>query len=773
MMKSSFIKRVLFVFLLGMCQLAGAQPSHAGSDVKFLPQTRPLTLEEDMSVRMMNGISRYLDRLLSASSQRQDRHATLPDRDRFRRIIGLADSLDSKIDMSYVSAVSVPSIVAENDYFVAHAVRWNVFGSIFGEGLLLQPKGAVKSRVVVIPDADENPEVLLGLIPGLADGQHYARTLAENGCQVIIPTIIDRSDRASGSQRLNRYTNQPHREWIYRQAYTFGRHIIGFEVQKVLAAVSWFDQQNQQEKLPIGVAGWGEGGLLGFYSTAVDTRIDAALVSGYFGKRDSLWQEPIYRNLFGLLPAFGDAEIANLIVPRKLLIEYADSPDIQGPPSPRPGSPRLGASAAPGCIKTQPYALVAAEADRARQLAGPEGSFISVCTDENKRGGHMYAHTLSLFLKHLQPSFKRLAAYHNRLVERRPPADLPARQVRQVAELEHFTQQLITSSRHDRDAWFWDNLKVSSTEEWITQTQKFKVSLWDSVMGRLPSENIPLNPRSHKIMDEPEWEGYEVTLDVAPDVFVWGYYLLPKDIKPGEKRPVIVVQHGGSGLPSNVLDSTSRAYKGIARTFVNSGYIVFAPHFPWRGGKNYFDLQRKANPLGLSVFSVILSQHERILDWLGMQPSVDASKIGLYGLSWGGKVAVRVPALLDRYSLSVCSGDFNEWIWKNATTDWGNSYMFNPEYEMFDFNLGHTFNYGEIAALIAPRAFMVERGHNDGVGIDEMAAFEYAKVYRLYNKLNIPEMTSIAYFNGGHEIDAKETLNFITRHFKRPIHINK
>src|SRR5690606_16437626 len=180
-------------------------------------------------------------------------------------------------------------------------------------------------------------------------------------------------------------------------------------------------------KLPIGVAGWGEGGLLGFYSAAVDTRIDVALVSGYFGNRDSLWQEPIYRNLFGLLPAFGDAEIANLIAPRKLLIEYAESPDIQGPPPARPGSPRLGASAAPGSIKTQPYALVAEEADRARHLAGADRSFISVSTDENKRGGHMYAHTLSLFLKYLQPSFKQLAAPHARLAERRPVTDLRAR----------------------------------------------------------------------------------------------------------------------------------------------------------------------------------------------------------------------------------------------------------------------------------------------------------------------------------------------------------
>ena len=47
---------------------------------------------------------------------------------------------------------------------------------------------------------------------------------------------------------------------------------------------------------------------------------------------------------------------------------------------------------------------------------------------------------------------------------------------------------------------------------------------------------------------------------------------------------------------------------------------------------------------------------------------------------------------------------------------------------MPEFDLGHTFNYAEMAALIAPRPFMVERGHDDGVGIDEMVAYEYAKV---------------------------------------------
>ena len=47
------------------------------------------------------------------------------------------------------------------------------------------------------------------------------------------------------------------------------------------------------------------------------------------------------------------------------------------------------------------------------------------------------------------------------------------------------------------------------------------------------------------------------------------------------------------------------------------------------------------------------------------------------------------------------------------------SYVWTGEYEIFEFDLGSTFNYAEMAALIAPRPFMVERGHFDGVAPDE------------------------------------------------------
>ena len=47
---------------------------------------------------------------------------------------------------------------------------------------------------------------------------------------------------------------------------------------------------------------------------------------------------------------------------------------------------------------------------------------------------------------------------------------------------------------------------------------------------------------------------------------------------------------------------------------------------------------------------------------------------------------MRVPAVLERYCLSICSGDFNEWIWKNVSLDYPYTYMFAGEYEMFEFN---------------------------------------------------------------------------------------
>ena len=126
---------------------------------------------------------------------------------------------------------------------------------------------------------------------------------------------------------------------------------------------------------------------------------------------------------------------------------------------------------------------------------------------------------------------------------------------------------------------------------------------------------------------------------------------------------------------------------------------------------------------------------------------------------------MRIPPLVSNYCLSICSADFNDWVWKNASSRSPYSYVFTGEYEIFEWNLGSTFNYSEMAALIAPRPFMVERGHFDGVAPDESVAYEYAKVRHLYNALlKIGDKTEIEWFDGPHTINAKGTYEFLDKH---------
>jgi dienelactone hydrolase len=778
-----------------------------------LPDTQPLTLQGDLSAQMVAGIDRFLTRETEQSIGERQKYwqrdfssaeaydkSVQPNRERLRTIIGAVDARLPVTALELVSSTTSPAKVGETDAFTVEAVRWPVFEGVYAEGLRLRPKGEPVACVVAIPDADQTPEMLVGLAPGLAPERQFARRLAENGCEVLVPVLIDRQDTWSGNPRIKRFTNQPHREWIYRQAYELGRHIIGYEVQKVLASVDWFERENARNtqhatRSPrIGVVGYAEGGLIAFYAAALDRRVEATLVSGYFDSRQRLWEEPIYRNVFGLLREFGDAEIASLIAPRALIVEYSVEPKVDGPPTPREGQ----AGAAPGKLQTPGYESVEAEFERARALlkAGNPKAFdrLKLITGtEGMTTGPGSDRALTAFLDALGVSITRLKQPGQAPAELRPAFDPGARQQRQVKELEDHTQKLLAESERTRADFFWNKVKATSPQDWETSCAPFKQILWDEVIGRLPSPAMPINARSRRLeaplaaqssehspstlggatAGAKGWTGYEVALDVYPDVFAWGILLVPKDLKPGERRPVMVCQHGLEGVPMDVISQDAkrdpfRYYKGFAARLAERGFVVFAPHNPYRGGNTFRQLQRKANPLKQSLFSVIIAQHNRILDWLATLPFVDAKRIGFYGLSYGGKTAMRVPAVLPGYALSICSGDFNDWIRKNVSVDYPGSYMFSGEYEMPEWNLGATFNYAELAALIAPRPFIVERGHNDPVGVDEWVASEYSKVRRLYDQLGIGDHTAIEFFNGEHTINGVGTFEFLHKHLNWP-----
>ena len=529
-----------------------------------LADTSPLEWQDDIDVRLMDGAHRFvgrkIDESIEARSARWGREFTTPaayeksiapNRERFRKYIGLVDDrLPARLER--FGSDDSPALVAAADGYAVFQVRWDVVDGVHGEGLLLRPTSAPVGFVVAVSDADQTPEQIAGLAPGVAVESQFARKLVERGFEVLVPTLVDRGSQWAGHPQF-RKTDQTHREWIYRQAFQMGRHIIGYEVQKALAGVDWFSKRNP-DHANIGVAGYGEGGLIAFYAAAVDTRIQAALVSGYFTSRQSVWQEPIYRNVWGLLHEFGDAEIASLLAPHGLVVDHSEAPKVTGHK---------------GTVGTPNFATVRGEFDRIdgltgsirqpkRLIAGPDGETVNFGSDG----------AVDAFAKMLGWSTE-LRPAGSPPPDRRKAFDASARQRRQVREIEGHVQKLIRQSEHVRDRRFLHKLAPAladrtwskrlrhdtvSPEAFVAGAEEHQQYLRDEVIGSFDDPLLPPNARTRKIYDNDKFAGYDVVLDVWPDVIAWGILLVPKDIQPGERRPVVVCQHGRQGVPSETVE---------------------------------------------------------------------------------------------------------------------------------------------------------------------------------------------------------------------------
>jgi dienelactone hydrolase len=770
--------RILLATTVCVLTMVGwAGPADAGSP---LPRTKPLEWpEDDLSGRLMDGAHRFIEGQIRAARAQRSRFwkydassrqayeaSVVENRQQLRQIIGAVDPrLPARMER-FGDGVS-RACVAETSLYRVFQVRWPVLDGVFGEGLLVQPRTTLSAHVVVVPDADQTPEQVLGLAPGLAPEAQFARRLAEHGFELVLPTLVSRRKLATDDPALKK-TDQTYREWIYRQAFHMGRHIIGYEVQKVLAAVDWFEKRDTSAR--IGVMGYAEGGLIAFYAAALDTRIDAVLVSGYFDSRENVWAEPIYRNVWSLLERFGDAEIASLILPRSLVVEHSPVPTVTGHK---------------GDWHTPEYLSVSKELER---IPVPAGFAKPVLVhNDGQPVGPGSARALDEFAQRLGVRAE-MALSPEIPTDRRSDFRPDELHDRAGQQLENHVQTLVRESEHVREQFFlykvmpelaerrWSTQRrhpTHSVEKFVAGARAFRERFYTEAMGRFDQPLLPPNARTRLVLDTEKWTAYDVVLDVFPDLFAWGVLVVPKDLRPGERRPVVVCQHGRNGLPRDTIDAHSSAYNDFAARLAERGFITFAPHNLYRGEDRYRWLCRKANTVKATLFSFILAQHDQILRWLETLPFVDGARMAFYGLSYGGETAVRVPPLLEKYCLSICSGDFNQWTHKVAATDEPFSFMRTIEWEMPYWNLGQTFDYAEMAYLMVPRPFMVERGHLDMVGQDAWVAHEYAKVRWLYAQLGLADRTEIEFFQGGHSINGEGTFEFLHKYLDWPAPTNR
>ncbi|HQH70842.1 MAG TPA: hypothetical protein PK360_02060, partial [bacterium] len=197
------ILKTFFMLVLVLITPDLGNPPCAAAD-ETLPGTQPLTWEGDLSVRMMDGAHAFVERKIAESlttrpaywrrdfsSPEAYEKSIAANREDLKRILGVVDARQPGA-MEYYGDDDNPALVAETSRYRVMQVRWPALEGVFGEGLLLQPKSTPLGFIVALPDADQTPEQITGLAPGIAPEEQFARRLVENGFEVLVPMLISR-----------------------------------------------------------------------------------------------------------------------------------------------------------------------------------------------------------------------------------------------------------------------------------------------------------------------------------------------------------------------------------------------------------------------------------------------------------------------------------------------------------------------------------------------------------------------------------------------------
>ncbi|HZS45979.1 MAG TPA: prolyl oligopeptidase family serine peptidase [Blastocatellia bacterium] len=166
-----------------------------------------------------------------------------------------------------------------------------------------------------------------------------------------------------------------------------------------------------------------------------------------------------------------------------------------------------------------------------------------------------------------------------------------------------------------------------------TAVQPQSVAIFSSD-GGTPNVIFPTLGKDFPIADEVVPEN--VTLKAEDGLEFHNQLFLPKDIKPAERRPAMVFVHGGPQrqmlLGWHYL-SFYHIFYGLNQYLVSKGYIVISVNY--RSGIGYgkkFRTAPNTGARGNAEYQDVLAAGK----YLQSRPDVDTSRIGIWGLSYGG-----------------------------------------------------------------------------------------------------------------------------------------
>jgi dienelactone hydrolase len=335
---------------------------------------------------------------------------------------------------------------------------------------------------------------------------------------------------------------------------------------------------------------------------------------------------------------------------------------------------------------------------------------------------------------------------------------------------------LSTASARNFSHWNWLLARIgesSPTDPCPVDASRAEIEAWQQRAGaRLTAlaperPRVPLNVETTESVDCDSYLRHRIVYDSEPDMSVPAYLLVPKDRDAA--GPAVLAQHGHGpgkgqvvGIPG-VGEASENADYG--HQLALRGYVVLAPDLRGFGERTDWNppniyhcdySQMHTTMLGLDMLALDLWDLARGLDVLAEHPLVDADRLGMVGLSQGGTCTLFLAAVDPRIRAAVVSGYFSS-IHASAAIPWN---MCGSQ--VLRGMLGE-FEHVDLAALIAPRAVLIESGTEDNIFPATVAAAEHEKLTKVYAALAATDRTEIEVLEGGHAWHGLRAYPFLQR----------
>jgi dienelactone hydrolase len=284
------------------------------------------------------------------------------------------------------------------------------------------------------------------------------------------------------------------------------------------------------------------------------------------------------------------------------------------------------------------------------------------------------------------------------------------------------------------------------------------------LLGPQP-ELVPLNVET---LESVACEGYrrdKIVFDTEDTMSVPAYLLVPDGrINPG---PAVLACHGhGPGKSQAVgLEHTDAPNSDYAVQLVKAGFVVLAPDLrcfgerqDWNPEDHYacdtnlvHAVMAGWNPLAQNVWDL-----QRCLDVLAEHTLVDAGRLGMVGLSYGGTVTLFTAALDERVAAAVVSGYFSSWA-ESHQMPW------NMCGSQVAFGMLGRLEHEDLGALIAPRPLLIETGTEDPLFPVASATETVRRTRLVYDDAAAGDHLVHDIFEGDHQWHGVEAIPFLTR----------